>query len=201
MRDQLEGGCEIALHEAIAGLEMAAVRPQKSFRSTGIFAEPVRPRIENVGVGGAQRKAVAGQRNRRRNQRDAWEPAVFGRGMVEPHHRTGHAGGKIAVPAEVGDEVSLRIEIHHGSRSCGGGLAEVDERFAAIGEVDRHETAAPYIAAARVDDGERVADRNRRIDRIAAGLEDMHPDFRGQPMRGYHHAVLGLYFGSPRGRQ
>jgi hypothetical protein len=58
--------------------------------------------------------------------------------------------------------------------------------------MDRHEPAAADIAAARVDDSERIADRNRRIDRIPASLKHAHPSLGGQPMRGHHHTVLGL---------
>ena len=83
--------------------------------------------------------------------------------------------------------------------ASGRGLAEIDERLPPVGQVDRHEPAAADIAAAGVDDGERIADRNRRIDRVAAGLEDVHPDFGGQPMRRYHHPVLGLNFGRRNG--
>ena len=199
LRNQFEGSCKVVLHKAIPGLEMAAVGPQKDRSSPGVLGEPVGPRAENIGIGAAQHKTVARQRNRRRDQLGARQPAVFSRGMVEPHHRAGHAGGKVAVPAEVGDEVSLRVEIHPGGRGCGGGLAEIDERLPAVGKVNRHEPAAADIAAARVDDGQRIAYPNRGIDRIAAGLEDTHPDLGGQPMGGHDHAMLGLDHGS-RGR-
>ncbi len=71
--------------------------------------------------------------------------------------------------------------------------------LAPVGEMDRHEPAAADVAAARVDDGERIADRNRRIERVPTGLKHAHPDLRGQPMRRHDHAVLGLDFGSRGG--
>ena len=171
---------------------MAAVRPQKDFRSSGVPAEPVRSRIENVGVGAAQREAVARQCNRRRDQRGAWQPAVFATGMVEPHHRARHCGSKVAVTAEIVDLVAFRAEVHRGGRRHGGGLAEIDEGLPAVRKVDRHEPAAADVAAARVDDGERIADRNCGIDRVAARLKHADPHFRGQPMRRNHDPVLGL---------
>ena len=54
-----------------------------------------------------------------------------------------------------------------------------------------HEAAAAEIAGRRVDDGERIADRDRRIDRVAALLQDVDADFRGQMLGGDDHAVLG----------
>ena len=45
-----------------------------------------------------------------------------------------------------------------------------------VGAADQHEPAAADIAAARIDDGQRVADRDRGIDRIAAGFQDLGPD-------------------------
>ena len=65
----------------------------------------------------------------------------------------------------------------------------------AVGAVDQHEPAAADIAAARVDDGERVADRDRRIDRIAAGLQDAQPGLAGLVLRRDHHAALALRHG------
>ena len=63
---------------------------------------------------------------------------------------------------------------------------------APVGEVDRHEPAAADIAAARLDHGERIADRDRGVDRIAAGGENAGADRGGDVLRGHHHAVLGL---------
>ena len=47
-------------------------------------------------------------------------------------------------------------------------LAEVEEGLAAVGELQRHEAAAAEVARRRIDDGERVADRDRGIDGVAA---------------------------------
>ncbi len=56
---------------------------------------------------------------------------------------------------------------------------------------NRHEAAAAEIARRRVDHGQRIAHRDRRIHRIAARLQHIHADMRRQMLRRDHHAVLG----------
>ena len=79
-----------------------------------------------------------------------------------------------------------------GSRGSGRRLAKIDKGVAPILEVDGHEPAAADIAAARVDDSERIADRDRRVDRIAALGKDPRADLGGVVLGRDHHAVLGL---------
>ena len=59
-------------------------------------------------------------------------------------------------------------------------------------EMDHHVATAADIAATRVDDSERIADRDRRVDRVAALGEDPHADLGGVMLRRDDHAVLGL---------
>ena len=60
------------------------------------------------------------------------------------------------------------------------GLAIVDGDVAvAFGEMDHHEAAAAEIAGARIGDREREADRHRRVDRVAAAVEDLDADAGG----------------------
>ncbi len=117
---------------------------------------------------------------------------MLGERAVEPHHRPRNADGAPAVTAEVGYRLAGGVEIHPGGRRRGGGFAEIDEGVAPVGEVNRHEPAAADVAAARLDDGERIADRYRGVDRVAAGREDADADRRSDALRGDHHAVLGL---------
>jgi phage terminase large subunit-like protein len=108
------------------------------------------------------------------------------------------------VAAEIVDLPAFLVEVHRGGRRDRGGLAEIDEGLPPIGEVDGHKPAAADVAAARVNNGERIADRNRGIDRIPAILKHADPNLRGEAMRGHHHAVLrldrgsGLYRRSPQ---
>ena len=61
--------------------------------------------------------------------------------------------------------------------------------FFCLGEMDQHEAAAAEISRARQGHGERKADRNRRIDRIAAAPENLDADFRRLPFLRDDHAV------------
>ena len=64
----------------------------------------------------------------------------------------------------------------------------------------RHEAAAAEVAGRRIDDRERVADRDRRIDGVAALLQHLDADFAGEMLRGHHHAVLRRDRGGRSGR-
>ena len=55
--------------------------------------------------------------------------------------------------------------------------------------MDHHEAAAADIAGARIGDGEREADGDRGIDRVAAAVEDLDADARGAAFLRHHHAV------------
>ena len=54
-----------------------------------------------------------------------------------------------------------------------------------------HEAAAADIAGVRIRDREREADRHRRVDRVAAAVEDFHADAGGAALLRHHHAVVG----------
>ena len=88
---------QIGLNQPVAGPMRLPVRPQEDPRRLGILRQALGSGGDNRGVGLAEHKAVAGQRNCRRHYRGAAEPAVFGDGAVETHHRAGHPGGEIAV--------------------------------------------------------------------------------------------------------
>ena len=51
----------------------------------------------------------------------------------------------------------------------------------------------PRLPAAGIDDGERVADRDRGVDGVAAALEHVDADLARQVLRGHDHAVLGRH--------
>src|SRR5690349_1474057 len=63
-------------------------------------------------------------------------------------------------------------------------------RGAAVGEVDDHEAAAADVAGDRVGHGEREPDRDRGVDRVPAGLEDLDARLARQPAVARDHRVL-----------
>ena len=72
------------------------------------------------------------------------------------------------------------------------GFAIVDRGiFARLAEVDHHEAAAADIAGARISHRQRKADRNRRVDRVAAAIQNFNADTRGALLLRHHHAVAG----------
>ena len=168
-----QDGGKIGLHEAVARPVSSAVGLQKDPRRLGILRQPVGAGGEDRGVGLAKRKTVAGQRDRRGHDRGAAERSVLHQCMVETLDGARYPDGEIAVKTALADRVASGIEKHIGGRSARRHLAKIDDAVAPVGGVDQHKAATADIAAARVDDGQRIADRDRRIDRIAAGLQDL----------------------------
>lgn len=64
---------------------------------------------------------------------------------------------------------------------------------------DQGKTIAPQPIRGRFEHRQRRRRRNRRINRIAAGLQHLHPGLRRQRMAARHHAALGHDRHSPSG--
>ena len=57
--------------------------------------------------------------------------------------------------------------------------------------MNQHEAAAAEVAGARQSDGQREADRDRRIDGVAPTLQYVQPDARRRRFLGHDHAMPG----------
>ena len=177
--------------------EHAAVGFQKNL-GRGRPARQPRPvsqqRIRGV-VG--DRNAVARQRDRRRHQIGEREMAgaVFRFRERQPRDCSRHADGKRGVARLLRIGVALRIEERRGVDRRRRGLAIVDHRVVAAGAVDHHESAAADIAGTRIGHRHGEADRDRRIDRVAALLENLDADPRRQRLLRHHHAVRAVTSG------
>ncbi len=145
--------------------------------------------IGNVVV---ERDAVARHGDRGRDQIGKREMAgaVFLLGQRQARHRARHANGERRRARLLRIGVALRVEKALGIDRRRRGLAIVDRRILAVGEVNHHETAAADIAGARIADGERKTDRDRGIHRIAALLQDIDADMRRACLLRHHHAVM-----------
>jgi len=86
----------------------------------------------------------------------------------------------------------VRIEIHVARGGERRPLTEVDEGIFLSAQVDGHEPAAAQVAAAGMHDRQRIPHGDGRVNRVPALLEDLHPDVRGQVLRGNHHPVGGF---------
>src|SRR5215475_3603600 len=86
----------------------------------------------------------------------------------------GHADRKRAVSRFLRIGVALRIEEHSLARGSWRGLAVVYCDIAPLaGEMDYHEPPATDVACARISNREGKTDRDRRVDRIAAAVENL----------------------------
>ena len=140
-------------------------------------------------------KRIAGAISSSRDKR-----AVSFAGRLEAHDRARHADGEIAVGARPSTDIALVVEIHGLGRGKRRAFAEIEEGRLAVLQPDRHEAAAADIAGGGIDDRQRIADGDGRIDRVAALLQHLDADIGRQMLRGDDHAMLGLHR-LRRGRQ
>ena len=68
-------------------------------------------------------------------------------------------------------------------------LAEIDEGGAPVGQADQHEAAAADVAREGMRHRQRESHRDRGIDGVAAGLQNLQPGFGGVAFARDHHAV------------
>jgi len=96
----------------------------------------------------------------------------------------------VAAGRRLADHVARGVEVHARRGSERRLLAEIEEGLAAVGELQGHEAAAAEVAGRGIDDCERVADRDRGIDGVAAPSQHLDAGLGRQVLRAHHHAVL-----------
>ncbi len=137
---------------------------------------------------------VAGERDRRFDQlgeREFAGPVFFVR-QRQSRDGAWHANGQGRVARFLRVGFAFLVEKHFLGRRGGCSFAIIDRGiFAGLGEMDDHEAAATDIAGARVSHGERKADRDRRIDRIAPAIKNFDADAGGALLLRDDHAVAG----------
>ena len=151
-----------------------------SFASAPRSLERLRERVRD--------RESLGQLDRRRQALGPRSLAV----LLDRHLKTAH-GARHARRAPAFDAVfrqlALGVEIHVARGLGRRHLAEIDERRAAVGEPDQHEAAAAEIAREGMRRGHGEAHRDRRVDGIAALLQDRHTDIDGLRFHRHRHAV------------
>ena len=118
--------------------------------------------------------------------------AIFLQRQREACDRAGHADAERGIARLGVVRLAVGTEEHIASRRGRRRLAVIDRHIlVAAGEMDDHESAATDIAGARVGDGHREAGRHGGVNRIAALLQDIGADTRGDLLLGDDEAVLG----------
>jgi hypothetical protein len=141
----------------------------------------LRGAAEAPGAGLVQHVTVPRQPDGRRQhlgQRERPEAVLC---LGEPCHASGHAGGQMADHALVG-EVAGGVEVHVAGGAARGGLAVVQGLHRAVGKADHHEPPAPDVAGRRVHHREREAHRHRRVNGVAAAVQDLRSHLAGNGM-------------------
>ena len=115
-------------------------------------------------------------RGRRRQQLGPRQLAEAFMGFPQPQHGARHAGGATAHQAEILDHFAFLVQIHSFAGGLGRHFAVVEEIGFAV-DVQRHKAAATDIAGFRVGDRQGKGGGDRRINRVAAGLQNVRGDF------------------------
>ncbi len=144
---------------------------------------------QNVDIAAGQDESLRGKPNRRRHQGGARQGAELLARRFQTHDGAGHTNRQVSGQASVADDIAMRIKVHIGAGSLGRFLAKIEKGVSAVGKMNRHEPAAAEIAAARMRHRKRVADRNRRIDGIAALAQNLCAHLGGRVLGGHDHAV------------
>ena len=187
---------EVALHERVAGAERFAVRLEENLRRRRPARHARAGARQQVGGVVLDREAVAGERDRGRDQLGEREAAgaVAAVGQREARHRARHADAERGKARQLRIGVALLVEEHGARRRRRRGLAVVDGDLAklalGVGEMDHHVAAAADVAGARIGHRHGEAGGDRGVHRVAAALEHIDADARGARLLRHHHAVL-----------
>ncbi len=188
--DSPEGARKVLLDEPSPGPERLA-RVEEDRARGGILAEVGIGQGKHVDIALIEGETVLGEGDGRGDQRGARHRPVRLTRHLQAGDGARHADGESALGAQALDDVTVLVEVH----AAGGGerrlLAEIQEGAAPVGELDGHEAAAAEVARGGVDHRQRIADRDRSIDGVAAALQDVDADLRREVLGGDHHAVLG----------
>ena len=188
--DQAQCVGEVALHQPLAcNKGLSIVEEDLAGRSK--FPEVVGRRGQHVDVALIQDESAFGQFNRGPDQRGARHRAVFLARILQTRHSAGDANREPADRAQAVDDVAVLVEVHVRPRGARRRLAKIEERLSSVGKADRHEAAAAEIAGGRIDHRERISDRDRRIDRATATLENVDANLCRKMLRRDHHGLLG----------
>ena len=192
--DRLKRRREVVERDVIAGPFHASVGPEKHAGRRRMAGERFGRQGERIGDVVVDGETSASERDRRGDELGERElaGAVFAPGELEAGDRAGDADRKAGIARLERIGLAVGVEEHVLGRRRGRGLAVVDrDRLITISAMNQHEPAAADIAGARQGDGERKADRDCRIDGIAASLQDIEPDSRRLRLLSYNHAMSG----------
>ena len=174
--DRLQRGGKVVLHECVAAPEWCAVGFQKDLRRSRPARDPRLRERQRVGELVIDRDALAREPDRGRDQLGKREFArtVFLVREREPRDRARNADAERRIARFLRIGLAFVVEenvARHRSR----------RRLAVI---DRDRLAGLWMGH-----GKRKADRHRRIDRIAAGAQDLDADMSRELLLRHHHPV------------
>jgi hypothetical protein len=137
--DALESARQLGLDQQVVGLVVVAVLEKDTF---GIGeALEILTVAERASLRERDGESLSGQAGGWSEQVRPWFLAILAMGEFQALDCSGNAGGAVTGDTVLGG-LALAIQIHIARGGCGGALAEVEERSAAVGEAGEQESAA-----------------------------------------------------------
>ncbi len=198
--DGAQGAGEVRLHEGVAPRQ-GGVAAEEDRPGRGPAPEQAGRARQGIGEPSGDRDAGAGEGFGRRDQVGQRQLArsVEAVGLRQPPHRAGDADGLAGAPRGVPVRLAAGRQEHAGGRGRRRGLAIIDRHgLVPVGQMHEHEAAAAEVARLRQSHGQREADGDRGVDRVAAAFQDLDTDPRRLRLLARDHAVLGQHRQHPR---
>ena len=140
-----------------------------------------------------QRETISCQLNRGSHDLSESELAVLFLRINHARDRPRHSNRLVAHDAGIFDYIALSVEIH--IRGCRRWrfFTIVDEPHAPVSRADEHESTPAQISSLRIHHGQGKSGGDSGINRVPAGLHDLHSGSRTQFMNAHHDGVRRMY--------
>ncbi|MCY1415184.1 hypothetical protein D9M71_306570 [compost metagenome] len=188
--DLPQGLAQVLLHQLLADLHRLAVAEEDRAGILDVLLEHVGGVVQQIDIPLLQHETVFGQLDGRGDDFLARLGAVLGQRQFHARNGARHTHGQVATGTQIGNDVALLVQVHVGGCGQRRFFTEVEEGLAPVRQLNGHETTAAEVACRGVHHCQRIADRDRCVDGVAAVLEHIHADMAGQVLGGDHHAVF-----------
>ncbi|MNO47954.1 hypothetical protein D3C76_382790 [compost metagenome] len=113
--------------------------------------------FQQVDIALLEHEAVIGVLDGRGDDIGALHGPVFLQGQLHARHGARHTHRLVTTGAELRDDIAILVQVHVGGGSRWRLFAEIEERLAAIGQLDGHEATATQVTRRQVGHRQRIA--------------------------------------------
>jgi hypothetical protein len=190
--DMAQCSREVRLAPGLPDFVGTAIRFEKEAQGLRVLPQALAAGLDFIVEGEGDRKAILCQGNGGGEYLFPAHAAIFLKGVEQACYRAGNPGGLVAEVGALAIHRAGFVEKQFAVRRRRRRLAVVDESLPVpVREMNEHEAAAPEIAGPGVRHRQGKAGGDRRVHGIAALLQDLQPDLRGQFLCSHDHTLPG----------